>query len=380
MYLCRTKKVLMNREEIIRKIEGAAGTDDATGQEIWRRVKLLCEDELRQLASDTPPKSVSRLVSDALTQVDGRDTDGLMPSGFDSLDKLTGGFAEGEFVVVGARPAMGKTQFLVCLSLNLSRNCPVMFLTYDLPETLLSYRILASLSGIEACRISRRQCTPQEQERLNHTADQPYDYQLSVAGTPHRSVDMLIPYCIRQIREHGIKVIVLDCLQMLDYSRYRRYNRDAEMDEICRKLRELAKEHQVCIIASSQLNRSVENRSVMEGKRPQLSDLRESGSIEQYADKVLFLHRPEYYGIVEDECGENLTGRMEVMVAKNTRGATGDVRLKINAGFTGFTEEDRDGEDMLSLDTFRYRLAELGLEAPFDKLTDTFDLKPKLPF
>jgi replicative DNA helicase len=363
-------------EEIIQKIEGAIGKDKASEQEIWCRVKCLCEKGLQQFVPDSPVKNLTQLITELQPLTEKKDTENML-TGFTDLDKLTGGFSKGEFIVIGGRPAMGKTQFLINLSLNLSKTDPVLYLTFDLSEKILSYRILATLSEINAHKISEFQLTEQERKLVNNAANKVRDYQLSVSETPHKSVDMLITYCIKQIKEHNLKVIVLDYLQLLDYNRYRRYNRDAEVDEICRKLKDLAKEYQVCIIAASQLNRSVEYRTHMGGddRRPQLSDLRESGSIEQYADKVFFLYRPEYYKITVDEYGNDLTDVIEIIVAKNSQGPTGEILLRKKADFSTIENYDSD-----ITSAFTGRLKELGMEDSFNKLVDTFGLKSDAPF
>lgn len=349
----------MDTENIIRKIENSIGKDDVSEQEIWLRIKQLCTNELQSFIPNTPLKNLTQLTEELFA---GKKSQNCMPTEFAPLDKLIGGFCEDEFIVVGGRPAMGKTLFLLQTGLNMSKKYPVLFLSYDLSEYRLICKILSILSEVEAQNIANNQLTEDEFRRLEYAKKELSNYQLTINAEAYKSIDVLIEYCTQQITNQGIKVIMLDFLQMLNYTRFRRYNRDAEMDEICKKLRNLAREHKVCIIVASSLNRSVEGRSGAEGKRPQLSDLRESGSIEQMADKVLLLHRPEYYGIIEDYLGNSLIGILDVIVAKNSAGITDDIQLRFMGGY-GITTL---GRDINISNNFIDRIKELGMEVSND--------------
>ena len=140
----------------------------------------------------------------------------------------------------------------------------------------------------------------------------------------------------RLVREKGVKVIMIDYLQLMNANGAKFGSRQEEVSTISRSLKGLAKELNIPILALSQLNRSVENRDSNDGKRPQLSDLRESGAIEQDADMVLFVHRPEYYHILQDEKGNDLRGMAQIIIAKHRKGATGDVLLNFRGEFTRF--------------------------------------------
>ena len=344
---------MIDTENVIRKIESRIGKDDASEQEIWLRIKQLCMHELQSLLPDTPPKNLAQLTEELFA---GKKLQNSMPTGFQTLDRLIGGFSEGEFVVVGGRPAMGKTLFLLQTALNMSKKYPVMYLSYDLSDYRLICRILSILSGVEPQNIANDRLDEQEKSQLELAKKKLNDYQLTINAEACKSIDILVEYCIQQIKNQGVKVIILDFLQMLNYKYLRRYNRDVEIDEICKKLKELAKEHKVCIIAASSLNRGVENRIGSDGKRPQLCDLRDSGSIEQMADKVLFLHRPEYYRMFVDERGDSLTGVLEVIVAKNIAGIVGDIRLMLSNNRLTI-------EESISIsDNFIDKIKELGIE------------------
>ena len=138
------------------------------------------------------------------------------------------------------------------------------------------------------------------------------------------------------MREHGVKIIMIDYLQLMNANGMRFSSRQEEVSTISRSLKGLAKELDIPILALSQLNRGVESREGLEGKRPQLSDLRESGAIEQDADMVLFVHRPEYYHIYQDDHGRDLHGMAQIIIAKHRKGATGDVLLTFRGEFTRF--------------------------------------------
>ena len=144
----------------------------------------------------------------------------------------------------------------------------------------------------------------------------------------------------RLVREKGVKIIMIDYLQLMNASGARFGSRQEEVSTISRSLKGLAKELNIPVLALSQLNRTVENRDGLEGKRPQLSDLRESGAIEQDADMVLFVHRPEYYRLFQDEKGNDLRGKAQIIIAKHRKGSTGDVLLNFKGEYTRFDNID----------------------------------------
>ena len=160
--------------------------------------------------------------------------------------------------------------------------------------------------------------------------------------TPSLSVFELRTKARRLVREHDVKVIIIDYLQLMNASGMSYGSRQEEVSTISRSLKGLAKELNIPIIALSQLNRGVENREGIDGKRPQLSDLRESGAIEQDADMVCFIHRPEYYKIYQDEKGNDLHGMAEIIIAKHRNGAVGDVLLRFRAEYARFQNPDDD--------------------------------------
>ena len=166
---------------------------------------------------------------------------------------------------------------------------------------------------------------------------------LYIDDTPGLSVFELRTKARRLVREHGVKLIMIDYLQLMNANGMRFSSRQEEVSTISRSLKGLAKELDIPILALSQLNRGVESREGLEGKRPQLSDLRESGAIEQDADMVIFVHRPEYYHIYQDDNGRDLHGMAQIIIAKHRKGATGDVLLTFRGEYTRFENpEDKN--------------------------------------
>jgi len=306
----------------------------ANDKEILFQLKqLLYETELQNNA-DKEAKKIADLVAENIRQLnDKTPKNAIIKSGFDDFDVQFGGFQLGEFVVIGGRPAMGKTQFLVNLSLNISATIPVLYVTFDLPEFLLTSRFISAVSEIPAQNILQHNLSEEQKAKLSAIGNEFTNRQLFINGDCNTSIAELKSNCQKQIQENNVQVIVVDYLQLLSSYNHRKY-RELEVSYICRELKNMAKEYNVCVIASSQLNRSSEYRGGT--KRPQLADLRESGAIEQDADKILFIHRQEYYGIHEFEDGSSTKNIAEIIVAKNRNGRLDDIKLLIDDDFTNF--------------------------------------------
>ena len=266
-----------------------------------------------------------------------------MESGFHDLDKMTSGWQNSDLVIIAARPAMGKTAFVLSMAKNMAVNYkyPVAFFSLEMSNLQLVNRLIANTCEIESDKIRSGRLQPHEWERLDHKLNDLLGAPLYVDDTPSLSVFELRTKARRLVREHGVKIIFIDYLQLMNASGMSYGNRQEEVSTISRSLKGLAKELNIPIIALSQLNRSVENRvgdkdNNQSNKRPQLSDLRESGAIEQDADMVCFIHRPEYYKIYTDENGNDMRGIAEIIIAKHRNGAVGDVRLKFIGEYTRF--------------------------------------------
>jgi replicative DNA helicase len=298
--------------------------------------RLVYEHEL-QFGSIRDSKSINMLYAENLSLAMGpAENNNVIKTDFRDLDEKIGGFSPGELIVIGGRPGMGKTQMLVNLALNISMRVPVQYFTFDLSSTLLANRFMATLSGIPARKLLQLDLMEGEKFKLASLQNDMSSRKLFVNDSCSNSISALKLHCLEQIKEHGIKVIIVDYIQMMSSNRYRN-NRELEVSYISRELKNFAKDNNVCVITTSQLSRGVETRS-MGSKKPHLSDLRESGSIEQDADKVIFIYRPEYYSISEDEDGNSTDLMTILIIAKNRNGAVDEVRIRRNKEFTSFMD------------------------------------------
>jgi replicative DNA helicase len=273
--------------------------------------------------------------------------DGLtgVPTGFSDLDRITSGWQRSDLVIVAARPAMGKTAF----SLSLLRNAAVDFgravaiFSLEMSTLQLVDRLISSEAEIESTKLKTGRMQDWEMEQLNARVSKMRDAKIFIDDTPALSILELRAKARRLKAQNKIELIVIDYLQLMtgDTSRGFGGNREQEIASISRSLKQLAKELDVPIIALSQLSRAVETRGG--DKKPQLSDLRESGAIEQDADMVIFLYRPEYYGITEDAEGKPTQGMGEIIISKHRNGSLGSVNLRFIGKFTKFTDIEIDG-------------------------------------
>ncbi len=265
-------------------------------------------------------------------------------TGFDDLDKMTFGWQNSDLIIIAARPAMGKTAFVLSMAKNMAVNfnTPVALFSLEMSNVQLVNRLIVNVSEINGETIKSGQLSDAQWEQLDFKLKNLYGAPIFVDDTPSLSVFELRTKARRLVREHGVRCIIIDYLQLMNASGMSFGSREQEVSTISRSLKGLAKELNIPIIALSQLNRGVENRQGNEGKRPQLADLRESGAIEQDADMVCFIHRPEYYKIMEDEKGQSLAGLAEIIIAKHRNGATGDVRLRFKNEFAKFMNIDED--------------------------------------
>jgi len=267
-------------------------------------------------------------------------TDGLtgVPTGYHKLDDITSGWQPSDLVIIAGRPAMGKTSFALSLAKNIAADYkqPIAFFSLEMSNVQLVNRLISNVCEIKGSHIQSGQLQPDEWDRLDKRINNLYGAPLYVDDTPGLSVFELRTKARRLVREHGVKIIMIDYLQLMNANGMRFSSRQEEVSTISRSLKGLAKELNIPILALSQLNRGVESREGLEGKRPQLSDLRESGAIEQDADMVLFVHRPEYYHIFQDESGRDLHGMAQILIAKHRKGATGDVLLTFRGEYTRF--------------------------------------------
>lgn len=288
---------------------------------------------------------INPVIKEALSnlQAAANRKDGMsgLRTGFKELDKLTSGWQNSDLIIIAARPAMGKTAFVLSMAKNIALdfNSPIGVFSLEMSNVQLVNRLIVNVCQIRGENIKSGRLTDEEWTLLDKNIKQLYDAPIFIDDTPSLSVFELRTKARRLVREHGVKALVIDYLQLMNASGMSFGSREQEVSTISRSLKGLAKELNIPVIALSQLNRGLENRQGgNEAKRPQLADLRESGAIEQDADIVCFIHRPEYYKITEDENGNSLIGIAEIIMAKHRNGPTGIARLNFDSEYALFRD------------------------------------------
>ena len=263
-----------------------------------------------------------------------------LSTGFEELDKMTSGWQNSDLIIIAARPAMGKTAFVLSMlkKMAVDNHVPVAMFSLEMSNEQLVQRLMVNVSEISGEKLRSAQLQPYEWGQLDARVRQLWDVPIYVDDTPQLTVFELQTKARRLVREHGVKIIMIDYLQLMHASGININSRQEEVSTISRSLKGLAKELNIPIIALSQLNRGVENREGEEGKRPQLSDLRESGAIEQDADIVCFIHRPEYYHIYQDQSGQSWKGLAQFIIAKHRNGQVGEIKLQFKSEFARFED------------------------------------------
>ena len=290
------------------------------------------------------------IMTEALSELEARKKhkDGLtgVPTGFSALDRVTSGWQKSDLIIIAARPGMGKTAFVVSAMRNAAVDFhkPVAIFSLEMASVQLVNRLISAEAELESDKIKKGNLADYEWQQLLHKTNKITNAPIFIDDTPALTILELRAKCRRLKSQHDVQLIIIDYLQLMsgETSRGGSGNREQEIASISRALKGLAKELNVPVIALSQLSRAVETRGG--DKRPQLSDLRESGSIEQDADIVMFLYRPEYYGITEDENGMPTTGTGEVIIAKHRNGSLENVQLKFIGKYTKFTDLDFHGD------------------------------------
>ncbi len=302
------------------------------------------ESSLFQVAEGNIKKEtvpIKPVLNDAILQIEKarNQKDGLsgVPSGFTGVDRITNGWQKTDLIIIAARPAMGKTAFVLSMARNIAvdHNRPIAIFSLEMSSLQLVTRLIASETEINAQKLKTGHLEDWEWEHLNRKIANLDKAPIFIDDTPALSIFEFRAKCRRLKMQYDVQAVIVDYLQLMTAGTDSRGSREQEVSTISRSLKAIAKELDIPIIALSQLNRSVESR---EGKRPQLSDLRESGAIEQDADIVIFIHRPDYYGITEDESGNSLLGVAEIIIAKHRNGATGDVHLSFKKELAKFTD------------------------------------------
>ncbi|MBN1653786.1 MAG: replicative DNA helicase [Deltaproteobacteria bacterium] len=255
-----------------------------------------------------------------------------LPTGFKRLDSMTAGMHAGDLIIVAGRPSMGKTAFALNVSVNAcskDKHSPVVVFSLEMPKEQLASRMLCSEAQVDAARLRTGRLFKEDWPKLAEAAGTISDLPIWIDDTPGLTLMELRAKARRLRAEKGLALIVIDYLQLMR-SGSRNESREQEISEISRSLKGLAKELELPVLALSQLNRGVETRGTKD-KRPQLSDLRESGAIEQDADTILFIYRDEVYNSETQDMGI-----AEIIVGKQRQGPTGTVRCRFSREFTRF--------------------------------------------
>ena len=272
-----------------------------------------------------------------------------IPTALKDLDLVVGGWKAPDLIVIAARPGMGKTAFMLQLAKQAAKNSKAKgggktaIFSLEMSDKQLTERLLVSESMIDNEQIKRGKLSQDEFARLMQAGSDLTELQIHIDDTPSVTVSHIRSVAMKLQHESGLEMIVVDYIQLMRDPAYK-HNREQEISSISRELKALGKSLNVPVIALAQLSRAVETRGG--DKRPMLSDLRESGAIEQDADMVIFLYRPEYYGITEDEEGSPVTDMCEAIIAKNRNGWLGNVPMKCRLKYFAFSDWNGGNDDL----------------------------------
>ena len=292
-------------------------------------------------------ESMSTVMRQALDDIEAarNNEDGVsgVPSGFHDLDKLTGGWQRSDMIVLAARPGMGKTAFVLSMARNMAvdHDIPVAVFSLEMSSVQLVQRLISSETEINSDKFRKGNLEEHEYQQLHSRCGKLSKAPLFIDDTPGLNIFELRAKCRRLKAQHGIDLVIIDYLQLMSAGSDKG-NREQEISSISRSIKGIAKELDVPIIALSQLSRNVETRGG--DKRPLLSDLRESGAIEQDADIVAFIYRAEYYGITEHPDGIDTAGLGELILAKHRHGALDTIKMKFVKNLAKFTNYDTFGD------------------------------------
>ncbi len=288
--------------------------------------------------------SMSTIMRQALEEIDKarQNTDGIsgIATGFRDLDKITSGWQRSDMIVLAARPGMGKTAFVLSMARNIAVDfdTPVAVFSLEMSSVQLVNRLIASEAEISAEKLRKGNLADYEYEQLHARIDKLSTAPIFIDDTPGLSIFELRAKARRLKQQHDIDLIIIDYLQLMSGGSSTKGNREQEISSISRSIKEIAKELNIPIIALSQLSRSVESRGG--DKRPLLSDLRESGAIEQDADIVSFIYRPEYYKLDTWEDGSPCQGQAELVIAKHRNGSLENIRMRFIGHLARFDNLD----------------------------------------
>lgn len=290
--------------------------------------------DLNDYQTNAPWRTFGELVCSSCERIMDKSGGDFVKTGYVDLDRMIGGFKPGELAIIAARPAMGKTAFGLNIMTNalLKDNMPIAFFSLEMTGEELMNRVLSNLASVNGDLIKNQTLNDEEWNRVLSVAERYSRSKVYVDETPAIDISTLRDRSMRMHKQFGIKLIIVDYLQLMRSERRKAQSREQEVADVSRTLKSVAKELRIPIIALSQLNRNVDARAE---KRPVMSDLRESGSIEQDADKVMFIHREDYYRPNAEQNHE-----AEIIIAKQRNGPTGIVKLRWTGEYTRFETLD----------------------------------------
>lgn len=288
----------------------------------------------------TETKSITSIINRAVAQIEENQKreDGLsgVPSGYTGIDQVTFGWHPGDLIILAARPAVGKTAFVLTMARNMAvdHKVPVAIFSLEMPDTQLVTRLFVGETRLPSDKLrGARKLTEADWKQLHDGLNLLSQAPLWIDDTPSLSIYEFRSKARRLVQKNGVKMIIIDYLQLMAGPPELKGMREQEVAAISRSLKAIAKELGVPILALSQLSRAVETRGG--NKRPQLSDLRESGAIEQDADIVMFIHRPEYVGTADSS---TYPGQTELIIAKHRNGEVKDVNMKFESSLVRFVD------------------------------------------
>lgn len=297
-----------------------------------KELGTITQSALREMAQKMAEKA-ERMEEGAITGV---------PTGIKKLDETLGGWQNSDLIIIAARPGMGKTSFVLSIARNaaIDYGKHVAFFSLEMSSTQLAHRLFSIESGINASKIARANLDENEWNQLMDKVQVLINDKIIIDDTPGLSIFDLRAKCRRLKQRYDIDLVIIDYLQLMqgNSEEKSRGNREQEISQISRSLKALAKDLNIPVIALAQLSRQVEVRGG--DKIPLLSDLRESGSIEQDADQVLFIYRPEYYKMEDFPDNTPAKGKADIIIAKNRHGSVENVRMKFISKFTKFDDDD----------------------------------------
>lgn len=330
---------------------------------------------------ETAQSLITQAIS-KITEISKKEGLSGVATGFTKVDRVTSGWQKSDLIIIAARPGMGKTAFVLSMARNIAidHNTPAAVFSLEMSSVQLITRLISSETGLSSEKLRKGNLDDHEWQQLMSKVKSLESAPLYIDDTPALSVFDLRAKCRRLVAQHNVGIIIIDYLQLMTVGGGKSGpgNREQEISIISRSLKSIAKELSVPVIALSQLSREVEKRTGH--KRPVLSDLRESGAIEQDADIVSFIYRPEYYGFTEWEDGDPCEGQGEFIIAKHRNGGLEDIRLKFQGSMAKFSDLDEgyDGsetlyESKLNNDSFNHLESGESAFGPMDNLPDNPD-------